>query len=107
MAIQRRKHKKSQNDGGLSSIEKSKSDQHTINKKIDPTEKKTEQKQRQDAIAMHLPPFPLVVLTLLCSGFLWMLAFRDMMATGRPLLGSMDEDFLVSFASDFFGIEFL
>ena len=34
----------------------------------------------------HLPPLPLVVTVLLCSGFFWMSSFRDAMATGKPIL---------------------
>lgn len=42
------------------------------------------------------PPFPLVVTILLCSGFLFTLSFRDMMSTGKSLMGAMDDSYLVS-----------
>lgn len=44
----------------------------------------------------HLPPLGLVGATLLCSGFLLVLALRDFCTTGRNLLGDIDEAFLVS-----------
>ena len=44
----------------------------------------------------HLPPLGLVGATLLCSGFLFVLALRDFFTTGRNLLGDIDEAFLVS-----------
>ena len=44
----------------------------------------------------HLPPLFLVGATLLCSGFLLVLALRDFCTTGRNLLGDIDEAFLVS-----------
>lgn len=43
----------------------------------------------------HLPPLGLVAATLLCSGFLLVLALRDFCTTGRNLLGNVDEAFLV------------
>ena len=44
----------------------------------------------------HLPPFSLVCIVILCSGFLFMLGLRDFMTTGRNILGDIDEAFLVS-----------
>jgi hypothetical protein len=52
--------------------------------------------EKEQLRALHLAPLPLVLVVLVCSGFLWMLAFRDVMATGRPILGAMDEAMLVS-----------
>ena len=51
---------------------------------------------RKEVIAMHLPPLPLVMTVLICSGFMWMFAFRDMMATGKSLIAPIDNAFLVS-----------
>ena len=45
---------------------------------------------------MHLAPLPLVMMVLLCSGALWVLSFRDVMATGRSIAGGMDDAMLVS-----------
>ena len=36
-----------------------------------------------------LLPLPLVLTTLLCSGIYWISSFRDMMATGKPVLDSL------------------
>ena len=44
----------------------------------------------------HLPPLPLVFTVLVCSGFLFMFAIRDFMATGRNIFGEADEAMLVS-----------
>jgi len=41
-----------------------------------------------------LPPLPLVITIFVCSGFMWMLAFRDLMATGRSLYGEIDDAML-------------
>eukprot|EP00957_Ditylum_brightwellii_P074668 5675279-Ditylum_brightwellii.AAC.1 len=57
---------------------------------------KIESNKLAETKAAYLAPLPLVMIVLLCSGFLWMLAFRDVMATGRPILGAMDEAMLVS-----------
>lgn len=43
---------------------------------------------------MHLAPLPLVMMVLLCSGALWVLSFRDVMATGRSIAGGMDDAML-------------
>jgi len=51
----------------------------------------------QQLKALHLAPLPLVLTVLVCSGFMWMLAFRDLMATGRPIMGRMDEAMQVSY----------
>ena len=37
----------------------------------------------------HLLPLPLVVTVLLCSGLFWMSSFRDVMATGKPVLDTV------------------
>jgi len=34
----------------------------------------------------HLVPLPLVLTVLICSGFYWIVCFRDVMATGKPIL---------------------
>jgi hypothetical protein len=34
----------------------------------------------------HLLPLPLVYTVLICSGLFWMTSFRDVMATGKPIL---------------------
>jgi len=34
----------------------------------------------------HLIPLPLVLTVLICSGFYWIVCFRDVMATGKPIL---------------------
>jgi len=34
----------------------------------------------------HLIPLPLVLTVLICSGFYWIICFRDVMATGKPIL---------------------
>ncbi|KAL9189886.1 hypothetical protein ACHAXT_009561 [Thalassiosira profunda] len=36
--------------------------------------------------AHHLLPLPLVVTVLVCSGLFWVASFRDVMATGKPIL---------------------
>lgn len=43
----------------------------------------------------HLPPLPLVFTVLICSGALWVLGLRDLMATGKNFLGPMDDAFMV------------
>mmetsp|Transcript_6880 Transcript_6880/g.15114 ORF Transcript_6880/g.15114 Transcript_6880/m.15114 type:complete len:409 (+) Transcript_6880:167-1393(+) len=67
-------------------------------------ERKNEQKQRlNDAVksqrveefrGMHLAPLPLVMIVLVCSGIMWVMAFRDVMATGRSIAGPMDDAML-------------
>lgn len=57
-------------------------------------------KQKMDALAMstkkqyaknmHLIPLPLQCTVLLCSGFLFLLAYRDLFATGKVMFGDMD-----------------
>ena len=46
-------------------------------------------------VADHLPPLPLVFTVLACSGALWILAMRDVLATGRIIAGEPDEAMLV------------
>lgn len=36
-------------------------------------------------ITRHLAPYPLIVVIIICSGPLWLISFRDIFATGRPL----------------------
>jgi len=36
----------------------------------------------------HLLPLPLVLTVLVCSGLFWIASFRDVMATGKPILDS-------------------
>ena len=57
----------------------------------------------------HLLPLPLVYVVLVCSGLFWITSFRDVMATGKPILdrlgalwGQDDADslFLVRFPHD-------
>lgn len=56
--------------------------------------------QKQDMIADHLPPLPLVMVVMWCSSFLMVLAMRDFVSTGRNILGEWDEPFLVSSTGD-------
>lgn len=54
----------------------------------------------------HLLPLPLVLTVLICSGLFWIASFRDVMATGKPILDTLgrvlwgqddaDANFLVS-----------
>jgi hypothetical protein len=37
----------------------------------------------------HLLPLPLVLTVLLCSGLFWISSFRDVMATGKPILDTL------------------
>eukprot|EP00569_Conticribra_weissflogii_P015931 CAMPEP_0171407354 /NCGR_PEP_ID=MMETSP0880-20121228/19704_1 /TAXON_ID=67004 /ORGANISM="Thalassiosira weissflogii, Strain CCMP1336" /LENGTH=255 /DNA_ID=CAMNT_0011923273 /DNA_START=97 /DNA_END=860 /DNA_ORIENTATION=+ len=37
----------------------------------------------------HLLPLPLILTTLLCSGLFWITSFRDVMATGKPILDTL------------------
>jgi hypothetical protein len=45
--------------------------------------------KKEAAPTHHLLPMPLVLLVLLCSGFYWISSFRDMMATGKPMLDNL------------------
>lgn len=48
--------------------------------------------QRASALReMHMAPLPLVIAIMLCSGTMWVLAFRDVFATGRSILGPADD----------------
>lgn len=51
---------------------------------------------RKEMIDDHLPPLSLVLTVLLCSGALSVLAMRDFAATGKNILGSIDEPMLVN-----------
>jgi hypothetical protein len=44
----------------------------------------------------HLPPLALVFTILVCSGIVWVLGLRDLLATGKPFLGPIDDAYLVS-----------
>jgi len=55
---------------------------------------------KKELIADHLPPIALVFAILACSGFLFIFAFRDAFATGRPIGGEMEAAFLVSSYDD-------
>ena len=46
-------------------------------------------------VAEHLPPLVLVLTILLCSGFMFVLGMRDLMATGKNILGESDAAYLV------------
>ena len=59
--------------------------------------KKPKQQAAAEFRGMHLAPLPIVMIVLLCSGALWVLSFRDVMATGRSIAGGMDDAMLVSF----------
>ena len=39
----------------------------------------------------HFVPLPLLFTIMICSGFLWLISFRDVFATGRVIFGSIDE----------------
>jgi hypothetical protein len=41
--------------------------------------------EKEQLQALHLASLPLVLVVLVCSGFLWMLAFCDAMATAQPI----------------------
>lgn len=58
--------------------------------------KPTSRQTAEEFRGMHLAPLPLVMMVLLCSGALWVLSFRDVMATGRSIAGGMDDAMLVS-----------
>ena len=53
-------------------------------------------KNKALVVLEHLPPLPLVFVVLFCSGALWILGLRDAMATGKMILGEIDEAYLVS-----------
>lgn len=44
----------------------------------------------------YLPPLPLVMTVLVCSGFLFVFGLRDVLSTGRNIGGAWDEAMLVS-----------
>ena len=39
----------------------------------------------------HFIPMPLLFTIMVCSGFLWIISFRDVFATGRAIFGPIDE----------------
>lgn len=51
-------------------------------------------KKQQHAKSMHLIPLPLQFTVLVCSGFLFLLAYRDLFATGKVMFGDMDSAML-------------
>lgn len=53
------------------------------------------EQRKKEVRVLHFAPLPLVFTVLVCSGILWLLSFRDVFATGRPILGEMDEAMLV------------
>lgn len=48
-----------------------------------------EKEVKTEAPTHHLLPLPLVFIVILCSGLFWISSFRDMMATGKPILDSL------------------
>lgn len=68
--------------------------------------KKTDKQFIPGPITHHLLPLPLVLTVLVCSGLFWIASFRDVMATGKPILDTLsilwgqenaDANFLVRF----------
>lgn len=54
----------------------------------------------------HFVPLPLVMTVMVCSGVLWTMCFRDVFATGRPILGPQDELYQMFLKStQFFEVE--
>ena len=49
----------------------------------------------EELLADHLPPMGLVFTVIVCSGFLFVYAFRDIFSTGRIIGGNMDKAMLV------------
>ena len=68
--------------------------------------KKPTKQTAEEFRGMHLAPLPLVMMVLLCSGALWVLSFRDVMATGRSIAGGMDDAMLVSWLAASSGWKF-
>ena len=62
----------------------------------EPSKSKAAAPKQEVDVSDHLPPLVLVFTVMLCSGFLFMYAFRDVFATGRNIGGDVDEAFLVS-----------
>ena len=62
----------------------------------EPSKTKSAAPKQEVDVSDHLPPLVLVFTVLLCSGFLFMYAFRDVFATGRNIGGDVDEAYLVS-----------
>jgi hypothetical protein len=60
-------------------------------------DKAVREQKRKDVRVLHFAPLPLVFTVLVCSGVMWLMSFRDVFATGRSILGEMDEAVLVSF----------
>jgi len=52
-----------------------------------------------DVASDHLPPILLVFTVMVCSGFLFVYAFRDVFATGRNIGGVHDESYLHHFST--------
>ena len=57
------------------------------------------EQKKNEIKALHLAPLPLVFTVMICSGMMWVLAFRDVFATGRSIMGEMDAAMLVSWFS--------
>ena len=80
--------------GGNKPTEKTDNGSSTENKSGTGTTK-TQSAARPVIAEEHLPPLVLISTVLVCSGTLWVLGLRDMIATGRNILGSMDGAYLV------------
>ena len=52
--------------------------------------------KKETILEDHLPPLALVLTIFLCSGILWVFGLRDLLATGKSLLGPVDDSYLVS-----------
>lgn len=81
------------------------------NDKIDgPDDASRKAQEKAAVVADHLPPFPLVVTILLCSGVMFVLGMRDLLATGKIILGESDAAYMVcsfvgSGVSNFNGVQ--
>ena len=79
----------------------SKTSDKTVSKNDEPTKISPTSTQRrpsrasEELLADHLPPMGLVFTVIVCSGFLFVYAFRDVFATGRNIGGNMDRAVLV------------
>lgn len=60
------------------------------------SQKKVAETESAIIIADHLPPLPLCLIVLFCSLALLVFALRDLLTTGRNIVGSWDEAMLVS-----------
>jgi hypothetical protein len=55
--------------------------------------------QKKELILEHLPPLPLVLIVLFCSGALLVFSLRDFLTTGRNIGGRFDEAMMVRLPS--------